>query len=184
MENGTVLIGVLKSRRDLDILLEKLWYRIPLVYAPKRKAAYAAFYEPEKAGRKGLIRYYGEIKNVETAKRAELIPEEPEHPMAQEPYLRINFHSINRLAKPVINANSMRISFAFTCLGRLLSAKTMAELLGINPIEELIGSGLERRKMLFSREHLVLLRNGRRYRLDFAFFGEKGRLDVECDGEK
>ena len=181
---GTVLIGVLKDRRDLEILRKKSWYRIPLSRAPKKKADYLAFYEPGRAGRRGIIRYYAGVKSSETAKRIELIPEEPRHPMAGEDYLKIGLSQVKKLKKPVKNANGMRISFAFTSFRKLLSAGTVAELLGVNPLEDLTASGLKKRKTIFSREYIVSLKNGRRYRLDFAFFRKNGKLDVECDGEK
>ena len=33
-----VLVGVVNRRKDLEIALNEHWYRIPVKYAPKRKA--------------------------------------------------------------------------------------------------------------------------------------------------
>ena len=52
-KDGIVLVGVLKNKRDLGILLQKHWYRIPVRYLPKKKFDYIAFYQPLVFGRRG-----------------------------------------------------------------------------------------------------------------------------------
>ena len=46
----TVLVGVLKSKDDLKILLEEKWYRIPIAFLPKRRFTHIAFYQPLEFG--------------------------------------------------------------------------------------------------------------------------------------
>ena len=61
-KNKIVLVGVLKNKRDLGILLEKHWYRIPVFFLPKKKFDYLAFYQPEGFGRRGKrIEYYARV---------------------------------------------------------------------------------------------------------------------------
>jgi very-short-patch-repair endonuclease len=185
MKEKIVLIGVLKDRRDLHILLKKLWYRIPILHSPKRKPDFVAFYEPARFSKSGgFIRYYGKIKNIEIAKRKNMLPDEYDHPMADEDYYKISFHKIEQLPKPIRNKNKMRISFGFTTIDRLLSAKNIAQLFSINPIEDILFNELKLKNLNFSREHLFSLKNSRRYRLDFAIFCKKGNLNIECDSQK
>ena len=57
-----VLVGVLKDKRDLNILLTENWYRIPVAHAPTRQFKYLAFYQPALFGRQGKrIQYYARV---------------------------------------------------------------------------------------------------------------------------
>ena len=55
---NVVLVGVLKNRADLRILLRERWYRVPALFTPKRQFTHVAFYQPatfERGGKR--IRY-------------------------------------------------------------------------------------------------------------------------------
>jgi len=180
-----VLIGVLKNRRDLNLVLRKKWYRIPLLHAPKRKAGFIAFYQPSIFGRFGKrIRYYAKIKDFDIVKRREILPQETDHSMADEDYYLMNFEEIKKLSRPIINKNRMRISFGFTTLRRLLKAKTMLELFDIPPIEEMLSQALAGSDIKASREYTFSMHNGKKYRLDFVIFCKSKPLNIECDGER
>jgi len=191
MKEDIVLIGVLKNRRDLNLLLRKKWYRIPSLYAPRRRARFIAFYQPSVFGKSGQrIRYYARIKNCEIVKRKWILPGEPDHIRADEDYLKINLSGIQRLPRPIINKNRTRISFGFTTLKKLLFVNTVMELFDIPPIEEILSDALSKRRIKFSREHIFSLPDGKKYRLDFVIFcrvgldDKNGLLNIECDGEK
>ena len=180
-----VLVGILKDKRDLNILLKKKWYRVPLFYAPKRRADYIAFYQPTSFGETGgCINYYAKIRNCEIVKRKNLLPYEYDHPYTDENYYKIKFSRIKKLSNPILNKNRMRISFGFTTLGKLFSAKDIVELFDVQPLEKIVCLALKKRNMKVSREHIFYLTNGKRYRLDFAIFCKKGYLNIECDSEK
>ena len=180
-----VLIGVLKNRRDLSILLKKKWYRIPILHAPRRKADYIAFYQPSTFGKSGqCIRYYARIKSCDIVKRKWILPEESDHIHSDEDYFKINFSKIQKLSRPIINRNRTRISFGFTTLEKLQKARAVMELFDIPPTEEMVADALAKRRIRFSREHIFTLANRKKYRLDFAIFCRNGPLNIECDGEK
>ena len=186
-----VLIGVLKNRRDLSILLKKKWYRIPSLYAPRRKSEYIAFYQPSVFGKRGqCIRYYARIKSCDVVKREWILPWEPDHPRADEDYYRVNLAEIKKLPHPIINKKGLRISFGFTTLKKLLKARTVMEVFDVPPIEEMVADALAKRGIKFSREHIFFLPSGKKYRLDFVIFcpvgldDKNGLLNIECDGEK
>jgi hypothetical protein len=102
----SVLVGVLKSTHDLEILLRKKWYRIPLAFVPKRRFTHVAFYEPKTGfgARGGRIRYYARVSRVTVQKRVELLPQERAHCRAQDDYLKCSFRKIEKLARPVRNS--------------------------------------------------------------------------------
>lgn len=187
----SVLIGVLKTKRDLSILLKNHWYRIPLFYSPKIKARYIAFYQPASFGKSGsCIRYYAKIHNYKIVKRKELLPDEYDHPYQEEDYYKIIFSKICKLPKPILNKNRVRVSFGFTTLEKLLNAEGLAEakditqLFDIHPLERILEIELKKRNIKFFNEYNVYLATGKRYRLDFAIFCKKGCINIECDSSK
>lgn len=179
-----VLVGVLKSKRDLEILLKENWYRIPARYAPIRQFAYLAFYQPAVFGRQGKqIQYYARAAKRQEFLRSALLPEELEHPRARERYLRVRVRDIKRLPKPIQNNTPRRVSFGFVTLNRLRASKNILQLYDIPPTEEIIKNNLRRQKLKAKPQYYVSV-GGRRYRLDFAIFCRRGRVAVECDNKK
>src|SRR3989338_11429120 len=115
LSDKTVLVAVLKSARDLEILRREHWYRIPLLHLPKRRFRYLAFYEPTRlAGTGGQIRYYAKVKARYTRRRVQLLPDESNHPRAADPYRRIRVGRIQKLRPPIRNTTPRRVSFGFT----------------------------------------------------------------------
>ena len=81
-DDALVLVVVLTSPRDLAIAREQGWYRIPVKRAPRRVAAdYLAFYQTRAFGEEAYaVRYYAPVRRFHVARRAELLPDEPDHP--------------------------------------------------------------------------------------------------------
>ena len=180
-----VLIGVLKNKRDLGLLLKKKQYRIPAISMPRRKAGYIAFYQPSALGRQGrMIRRYARIINCGIAKRKFIVPGEPDHPRANEDYYLLSLDDICELQAPIRNRSRTRVTFGFTTLAKLLKARTVLELFDVPPIEDLVAKALAEGGIKASKEHTFSLPGRKKYRLDFAVFCRKGLLDIECDGEK
>ncbi|MDO8664465.1 MAG: DUF559 domain-containing protein [Candidatus Liptonbacteria bacterium] len=179
-----VLVGVLKDRRDLRILLEEKWYRIPVAFLPKRKFTHVAFYQPAALGRKGKrIEYYARVAGKEIRKRVELLPKDSEHPRAGEDYLKVSFNSVEELAKPIRNVVPRRVSFGFTDLKTLRSARDILELYSVPPTEQILERALNRRGIKTLPQY-TLSAGGKRYRLDLAIFCEHGNIAIECDNRK
>ena len=203
---GTVLVGVLRSKEDRRILLEEKWYRIPRAFLPKRKFSYIAFYEPVTGfGKMGKrILYYARISKREVKKRIELLPEESFHPRAQHEYLTCSFRKIERLEKPIRNVIPRRVSFGFTNLKTLRSARDILELYGVAPTEQIVERELKRLGILVTLQYRLSVsssaplqrgsaesakRRGvfllkKHYRLDLAIFCKDGNLAIECDNHK
>jgi len=180
-----VLVGVVNRRKDLEIALNKHWYRIPVKYAPKRKANFLALYQTRTFGKEGKsINYYALIKHSLLISRAKLLPEEINHPRAGQIYYKLHLGSLKKLPQKIRNNSRRRINFGFTTLTKLFKSREICELFDIKPLEVIMGKLLKRNKIKAFNEYL-LMENGRcRYRLDFAIFCGKGKIDVECDSEK
>jgi len=182
-KNDTVLVGVLRNRRDRDILLRRRWYRMPLVWAPRRKFQYLALYQPAAFGREGKkIEYYGRVVRRSKAKRIKLLPDEPAHPHAGWDYITVYVSDVRKLDRPVRNVVPRRISFGFTTLERLLKSRDILELYGVVPSERLVADGLKRAGIRAVPQYRP--KGKRRYCLDFAVFCERGNVAVECDNKK
>ena len=179
-----VLVGVLKDRRDLNLLLREKWYRIPVSHAPRRRFDYLAFYQPLLFGRQGkCIRYYARILNYQIIKRGDLLPEEPSHPRARDYYLQVRIGKIKKLPRPIRNIIPRRISFGFTTLNHLLKSKDILQLYNITPTEPMVGDGLEEAGIMVIPQYYVKGEEKRCF-LDFAIFCQKGMIAIECDNKK
>ena len=178
-----VLVCVLKTSGDRELLLKEKWYRVPLKHAPRRKPKYLAFYQPLKFGERGeKIELYGRVKYWMLKKRKELIPEEKDHPRAEDTYLQFMLGRIIKLRKPVLNRRGIRVSFGFTTLDKLRHSPDIRRLFDIPPIEGVFENMLGKNEIAFYRELRVRRENGKIFRLDFALPCRRGLIDVECDG--
>jgi len=196
--NAVVLVGVLKDARDLGILLNEKWYRIPVKDAPVRAFRYLAFYQPAVFGRTGKrIRYYAEVLGHRRVKRRTILPDEAKHPRAGEWYYQFRLGKIKRLSRPILNITPRRVTFGFTTLHRLLTSKDILELYDVVPTEQIIKDALGRLKVTAIPQYYVTdppkrgedcpdSRGGgrKRYFLDFAVFCRRGSIAVECDNTK
>ena len=180
-----VLVGVVNRRKDLEIALNKHWYRIPVKYAPKRKANFLALYQTRVFGKEGKsINYYAPIKYSSPISRRELLPEERSHPRAGQTYYKLHLGPLKELPQKIRNKSRRRVSFGFTTPTKLFESSEISELFDIKPIEAIMEKLLKRNKIKAFNEYLLMEDGHCRYRLDFAVFCEKGKIDVECDNEK
>lgn len=183
-KNGAVLVSVLKSKRDFRILHEEHWYRIPVAFLPKRAFTHIAFYQPAVFGSQGKrISYLARILKRETLPRRALLPKEISHPRAHDAYVKFSFRTILKLETPVRNIIPRRVSFGFTTLNRLQSARDILELYGVPGTEQILQAHLASRGIPVTAQETVTSR-GRRCRLDFAIRCIEGAIAIECDNDK
>ncbi|KKW20054.1 MAG: hypothetical protein UY63_C0002G0013 [Parcubacteria group bacterium GW2011_GWA2_51_10] len=190
-ESGkSVLVAVLKSRRDLTILKGERWYRMPVAQSPKRSFKYIAFYQPATFGKLGrCIRYYARVVESRRLRRRDFLPNEQNHPRAGNEYRWIRVNEIKKLSSPIRNRKfpARRVSFGFTTLRRLLAAKNVLQLYDVPPTEELLASALRKARTGNLPQHYVSgKRSGKkvRYYLDFAILCRGGKIAIECDNDK
>jgi len=177
-----VLIGILKNRRDLNLLMKRRLYRIPVSHTPQRPFSHLAFYQPSAFGRSGKsIRFIAPVLGRKMAMRRDMITGEPGHPRADHLYWFYRVGKPMRLPSPVRNLGPRRFTFAYTSLRRLHESHDILEVFGVPPIERIIGEKLSRAGIPVHPE-FTLNAGTKRYRLDFACFCRNGQLAIECDG--
>jgi hypothetical protein len=134
-----VLIALLPRPRDLSLAREAGIYRVPVAHAPPAlsNAEALAFYQPSSFGEhKWRIEWWAPIKAIGVALRRELLPAEPDHPRAEEPYYRVDLDPLRALMPPVISKKGRRLLFMSTTWGRLRQAGDLADLRAPRPIAD------------------------------------------------
>lgn len=126
-----VLVGVMNNPRDWKIAQTMHWYRIPVERAPRQVGAdYLAFYftaafEPDI---RFSVAWYAPIYAYRLLTRAELLPDEADHPRAQARYFKLEIGPLCRLDPPIPSRRLRRITFIPTTLERLLHAQEINDL--------------------------------------------------------
>jgi hypothetical protein len=125
-----VLVCLLPTPRDLEIVRLLGWYRIPFRSAPKVVAVdYLAFYQPGSFGEwAGRIEWIAPVRGHELTTRAELLRDESDHPRASEEYFKIQLGALERLPRPVLAEKWKRLTFLYTTGEYLLKAQTLNDL--------------------------------------------------------
>ena len=181
---GEVLVALLPSKSDFGILLEQGWYRIPVRTAPKRwPPKWLAFYQPKAFGVDAYrIRYYGEVSNIDVAKRYELFPSDVSDREPDHEYFKINLESLKELNSPILSHRPRRLLFVPTTWQKFSLADQINDLFDGSPLEDLLW---KRMKMLYQgTERQWFLKPGSLYYwLDFALFCKNGFIDIETDGD-
>jgi len=118
-----VLVGVVKRRRDLRLLLEARRYRVPVSAQPGGvEAEVLGFFF------KGAIYYYGVLRGVELVRRRDVLPHEPNHPRADALYWLCQLGSIQETRPPIANPNRRAFAFIHTTWDRFADALIVDDL--------------------------------------------------------
>jgi very-short-patch-repair endonuclease len=179
-----VLVAVMNAPRDFEIACHEGWYRIPLKRAPRRVGAdYLAFYQTKAFDdEKWAVNYYAPTRRYHLVTRAGLLPEEADHPRAQEPYYKVEIGPLQRLPHPIPSRRLRRITFIPTSLERLLRAEEINDLWDRDSREERLWQAFKREGIEAERQYEVE-EGGAHHRVDFAIFCQEGRVAVMCEGE-
>ena len=125
-----VLVSVINRKRDLNFLLNSLWYRIPRQHFEDGiYFEYLAFYLSGSAQKTGRgICYYAPRKGVELLYRRDLLPQEADHPRANDVYYKVQLSKVLERHPPITNPTKRPISFIVTTWDRFLQASVIADL--------------------------------------------------------
>lgn len=125
-----VLIAYLPDPADFAIVQNEGWYRIPQKHVPKGLyAEYIAFYFGRKFGdEKWAIHYYAERLGHELLTRQELLPDQPNHPHADELYYKVQLGSLHHLDRPIMSLRWRRVTFIHTTWDRFQDAVEINDL--------------------------------------------------------
>jgi len=184
------LIALMNNKRDFKIAQEQHWYRIPVKtkQTPKsvidKSLRHIAFYHTKEFGQNACcIRWHGEVKNISTVKRKELLPELPNDPKGENEYYKIQFGELQARAEPIISRRPRRILFIPTTMPHFQLAHEINEVFYESPLEEAFWKVLRDEKIEAERQYLVDA-DKRKFCLDFALFCQARNIDVECDGDQ
>ena len=126
-----VLVAVMNNRRDFEIARDEGWYRIPVKHAPRSttEAAVLAFYFTKAFGaEKWSIRWYAPVRGHELVRRRDLLPDEPDHPRADELYYKLQLGPLIQLERPILSLRWRRITFIETSWDRFIAAEEVNDL--------------------------------------------------------
>lgn len=126
-----VLVGVVTRKKDLKLARDRGWYRIPQSRMPRGvHAEYVAlFLNSRVAGKtESGIYYYAQPAGVELAYRRDLLPDEADHPRADEVYYQVQLRGWQEKAPPVLNPTRRAIAFIYTTWDRFVHAREIKDL--------------------------------------------------------
>jgi len=125
-----VLVGVINRKRDLETVLGERWYRIPQQQMKRGiNAEYIAFFLSKAfSERNGGIHYFADYKGVELLYRRDLLPQEANHPRANDAYYKIQLGTIRPKVPPVLNTSKRTLSFVYTTWDRFVNATKISDL--------------------------------------------------------
>lgn len=178
-----VLVAVMNNARDLAIAREQGWYRIPVRSAPRvMDFGWLAFYQTKVFREEGwAIHYWAPVRGKSVVKRRDLLPEEADHPRADQDYYRLELGELQRLPQSIISRRGRLIVFIPTTLAKFQRAEEINDLFHESPLEDELWEGFKQERIEAERQWF--LRIGQAiYCLDFAVFCANGQIDVECDG--
>lgn len=125
-----VLVAYVPQPADFARIQREGCYRIPARHMPKGLyAEYVAFYFGRKfTDDKWAIHYYARNLGHELTTRRDLLPEQPDHPRADDPYFKVQLGELVRLDRPIISLRWRRILFLHTTWDRFRDAVEISDL--------------------------------------------------------
>jgi hypothetical protein len=175
-----VLVAYVPAPADFTIIQEEGWYRIPQRHMPKGLyAEYFAFYFGRKFGPdKWAIHYYAPQQGYELLTRRDLLPDQPDHPRADDFYYKVQLGPLQKLSRPIISLRWRRITFIHTTWDRFQDAQEINDLYieGGDYVDRLYATLKERG--IQSERNYQVKEDGVRYEVPLAVFCRNGRIDV------
>ncbi len=180
---GEVLIAIMNNERDFGILRDQLWYRIPVDKVPRRwPPRWLAFWQTKVFGdERWAVRYYGLVRDIRVRRRKELFPNEVVNSKSEREYYQLRLHSLDLLPRPIRGKRGHRIVFVPTTQRKFFQARDINDIFDDSPLEDRVWAEFKSLRIRAERQWNVVLQDGW-YRLDFAIFCERGKIDVETDG--
>ncbi|NOX63954.1 MAG: hypothetical protein GXP42_18725 [Chloroflexi bacterium] len=176
-----VLVAVVNNEADFVRARDEHWYRIPVKRAPRQIAAeYLALYQTAKFGASGRrINFYAPILRYHLVTRAELLPDQSDHPRAGDQYFKLELGELQSLEKPILNERQPRLTFIYTTLERLFQARDVADLWLRGAARQKLYTAIRERGLAVECWYPVDMDD--RPEADLALFGPRGRLTLYID---
>jgi hypothetical protein len=125
-----VLVAVMSRRHDFEIARDHGWYRVPEKRATRGVYfEYIAFYFTAAFGEeRWAIHYYARRLGHELVTRRELLPDEPDHPRADERYYKLQLGPLQKREPPIVSRRWRRVTFVHTTWDRFQTAEEINDL--------------------------------------------------------
>jgi len=125
-----VLVAVMSRAKDFEIARDQGWYRVPEHKATRGVFfEYLAFYFTSAfANLAWGVHYYARCLGYELLTRRDLLPDEPDHPRADDPYYRIQIGPLLPRVPPILSRRWRRIAFIHTTWDRFEAAQEINDL--------------------------------------------------------
>ncbi len=189
MPRGEVLVAVLNNKEDFRIAREEGWYRIPVNSAQRWlrdcwPPRWLAFYQTKVFEAEAYaINYYASVRDIRTVARLTLFPDMPRnHPKANRQYYQLLLGPLKPLPWPIVSRRLRRIVFIPTTYEKFTRAVEINDLWEESPLEDRLWAIFKRTQIRAERQYPLQV-GDRTYFLDFAIFCNKGKIDVETDGD-
>lgn len=185
---GEVLVAIMNNKADWHIACQQNWYRIPLNQVKKRlkdrfPPQWLAFYKTKVFGEEAFaINYYAKVVKVTEVCRWQLFPDEPKNKKTNQKYCKLEFTDLKSLDQPILSRRLRRLVFIPTTLEKLLNAVEINDIWDESPLEDRVWAELKRLEIKAERQEYVKLKK-KDYFLDFAIYCEKGKINIETDGD-
>ncbi len=182
-----VLVGVMPHPRDLELAREQHWYRVPVKSAPQGiHAEYVAFYFTQAFGPdlRWAIHYYARRTGHELVRRLDLLPEETDHPRANDLYYKLQLGPLREKQPPIVSLRWRRITFIQTTWDRFMAAREINDLFRSNDaLVDRIYHALKARGI--QPERAVEVREGgKRYTVDLLIPCRDGAVMLASSPER
>ena len=178
--DDVVLVVLVNSLRDWERVTRERWYRIPVKHAPGlfEGAQYLAFYWASAfRENKWQISQYAPVRGHELVRRRDLIPEETDHPRADELYYKLQLGPLETRQPPITSKRGRRILFLWTTWEKFSAAQELNDLFHKSPAQDKLWEALKECRL--DAERQLLIGEGRsRYRVDFMVYCPRGRLGI------
>jgi hypothetical protein len=126
-----VLVGAVTRKKDLKLARDRGWYRIPQAKMPRGvHSEYLAFFLNSLVAGKpdSGIYYFAEPAGVELAYRRDLLPDEADHPRANDVYYQVQLRNWHEKSPPVLNPTRRSVAFIYTTWDRFVRASEIKDL--------------------------------------------------------
>jgi hypothetical protein len=184
-DDAPALVVLVNNHADWRHVVDDSWYRIPLKHVPNPVAAtFLAFYQSRVFGTDAFhIRFYAPVRRYRVVTRRELLPDQPDHPRANDRYYQIELGPLIELKYPIPSRRLRRITFIPTTMRRLQEADEINDLWLDDDVEELLWS-LFRDAGLKAERRLEIGEGKQRYIVPIAVRnGSSARVAVFCDDQ-
>jgi len=178
---ASVLVVLVNNARDWETIQQEGWYRIPVKRAPRQVGAeYLAFFHTAAVDElKWGVHYYAPVESVHVAPRRQLLPDEQDHPRANDPYYCVKLGELARLDSPLPSRRLRRVTFIHTTLARLREAEDVSELWIKEPLRERLWVEFNRQGI--HAELQASVHEGEaEYQFDFLIPCQEGMIAIDC----